>query len=127
MPQTQRQVSAGELKRFTTSFATQQKYRCAICRDVLKIGNMALDHCHDRGHLRGVLCRTCNTGEGKVKAGARYMAKVTHLSKTDYIQYLRNLIAYLEHSEKHPSGFIHPSFDVVKGKQKPKKRPRRRK
>lgn len=124
--QTKRQISTGEIKRFTIQYATNQQYKCAICGDPLQIGRIALDHCHTTGNLRGALCTTCNTGEGKVRAGARYMARTDHLSKTDYLEYLRRLIAYLERTEAYPSGFIHPSYDMVAGKQKPKKRPKRR-
>jgi hypothetical protein len=38
-----------------------QKCVCAICG-----GSKALvvDHCHSLGHVRGLLCRACNTGLG---------------------------------------------------------------
>lgn len=38
-----------------------QDYRCAICRvHESESGTLAVDHCHTRGHVRGLLCRACN-------------------------------------------------------------------
>jgi len=34
---------------------------CEICGGN---GKMVIDHCHDKGHIRGVLCSLCNTGLG---------------------------------------------------------------
>ena len=42
----------------------KQQNKCAICdrRD-----NLHIDHCHKTGFVRGLLCRECNTGIGKLK------------------------------------------------------------
>ncbi|MFF5045647.1 endonuclease VII domain-containing protein [[Kitasatospora] papulosa] len=37
--------------------------RCAICGDVPAAG-LALDHCHNTGKPRGLLCKLCNLGIG---------------------------------------------------------------
>lgn len=61
---------------------------CPICKE--KIENIflstkgkdcAVDHCHDTGSVRGLLCRTCNSGIGQLK---------------DSKELLRNAIKYLE-------------------------------
>lgn len=44
-----------------------QDGRCAICRRPdapTKRGMLHVDHCHDTGRVRGLLCSTCNTGIG---------------------------------------------------------------
>ena len=50
-----------------------QEGRCAVCQDevpnLLKYDGdgrrvVALDHCHDSGRIRGILCRDCNVGLG---------------------------------------------------------------
>ena len=34
---------------------------CLICRAV---GPLVVDHCHTNGHVRGLLCNSCNSGLG---------------------------------------------------------------
>ncbi|WP_255985101.1 endonuclease domain-containing protein, partial [Klebsiella pneumoniae] len=36
-----------------------QDGRCAICNR--KTRRLFVDHCHTKGHVRGLLCQTCNT------------------------------------------------------------------
>ena len=46
----------------------EQEHRCAICgvheSDLKK--RLAIDHCHETGEVRGLLCFNCNTGLGKL-------------------------------------------------------------
>ena len=45
-----------------------QNYVCAICKQKCKSGrNLAVDHCHDTGKIRGLLCICCNRGLGVYK------------------------------------------------------------
>lgn len=53
--------------------------RCAICPSTTKL---SVDHCHDTGKVRGILCHTCNVGLGmfhnsprKLRAAARYLSR----------------------------------------------------
>ena len=117
-----RELKDTDLPKYRRSIAIKQKYLCGICGCSLGGVKHALDHGHHNGMLRGVLCNTCNRSEGKLKKGAEYMVKSTHLVKTDYIQFLKNLIDYLEHHHTNPSNVIHPTYDLKKGRQKPKKR-----
>lgn len=67
---------------------------CAICRDPDawpgKGGNFHVDHCHDSGKVRGLLCSACNTALGtfgddatRLEAAARYLrANVSEASAT---------------------------------------------
>jgi hypothetical protein len=44
--------------------------RCAICRngpEQSRFGILAVDHCHDKGHVRGLLCDRCNMLLGRWK------------------------------------------------------------
>lgn len=41
---------------------------CAICREVCGTGKrLAVDHDHETGEIRGLLCFDCNSGIGKLK------------------------------------------------------------
>lgn len=42
-----------------------QSFKCAICsRTEDEAGKFDIDHCHKSGHVRGLLCRSCNLGLG---------------------------------------------------------------
>lgn len=46
----------------------RQKNLCAICGNKCTSGrNLAIDHCHKRNIVRGLLCGSCNLGIGKFK------------------------------------------------------------
>ena len=121
------QIKHTDIPKYRKMFAGKQRYICPICHGSLATGLTALDHSHTTGELRGTICGPCNRAEGKVKVGAQFMMKVTHLVRIDYLKWLKGLVAYLEYHAKNPSGIIHPTFDLEKGKQKPRKRPRRKK
>jgi hypothetical protein len=43
----------------------KQGGKCAICRKVgAREKTLAIDHCHEAGHVRGLLCSNCNAGLG---------------------------------------------------------------
>lgn len=46
-----------------------QGFRCLVCGDPAmgQINPWFLDHCHDTGAVRGILCPSCNTGLGLFK------------------------------------------------------------
>lgn len=60
-----------------------QDGKCAICRHTCRTGNrLAVDHCHETGKVRGLLCLCCNTALGKfgddpdkLEAAASYLRK----------------------------------------------------
>lgn len=47
-------------------FLVQQSYKCAICKKKLGLSGH-LDHDHETGRLRGMLCPLCNAGLGMFK------------------------------------------------------------
>lgn len=120
------QIKTKDIARIRGEIATKQFYKCPICEGSLAVGIPALDHDHKTGQIRAVLCGLCNRNEGKVMKAMKYMAKSHHIVWTDPTRWLRNLADYLEYHEENPRGLIHPTFDIVKGKQEPKKRVRRK-
>lgn len=60
----------------------RQRWRCAICgRPPYPAGTrLVVDHCHETGRVRALLCHTCNTALGlmgdkaeRLDAAARYL------------------------------------------------------
>ena len=66
-------------EQFNALFA-EQKGACAICG---KVGiYLDIDHCHTGGHVRGLLCKACNSGIGflgddvdTLKAAIKYLKR----------------------------------------------------
>ena len=69
-----------------------QSGRCKICGSTSfgrkQIKYFCVDHDHETGKIRGLLCHHCNTALGSMK---------------DNIENLKNMIAYLEQSKVHYS------------------------
>ena len=64
-----------------------QNGKCAICKDKLNMKNRGIhiDHCHDTDEVRGLLCKSCNSGLGFFR---------------DNKEFLRNAIKYLDCHKK---------------------------
>jgi hypothetical protein len=67
-----------------------QDGRCGLthCRKAIAFGGKLgahIDHCHDTGRVRGVLCQQCNTSLGKLG---------------DSIDSIRSVLEYLERGSK---------------------------
>jgi hypothetical protein len=68
----------------------EQKHRCAICREALD-RSFHIDHSHESGVVRGLLCRQCNLGLGHFRdnpdwmiQAASYLARGITLSRASY-------------------------------------------
>ena len=70
------------------SIKIKQKGNCAICNTKLEDGFLVhVDHDHETGNVRGILCRWCNTGLGNfkdsmvnLKSALRYLKKYSSKS-----------------------------------------------
>lgn len=54
-------VSLEELERWI------DRKNCEICGREIEGRQVHIDHCHERGHIRGVLCLNCNTALGLMR------------------------------------------------------------
>ena len=68
---------------FEALFQSQGR-ACAVCATSTPTKKgWALDHCHDTGAVRGILCGLCNTGLGMFKDDqARLKAAIDYLVKS---------------------------------------------
>lgn len=61
-----------------------QDFKCAICKRDINLKN-CLDHCHNSGYIRGLLCRHCNNGLGQFKDNIDNLVEaIRYLTSTYY-------------------------------------------
>lgn len=102
-----------------------QGQRCLLCdldfremkvkgRKRVPIANPVLDHCHESGFVRGVICNTCNGmyGEGKVRQAAKACSR--KLTETEW---LMRLAAYWELHQEPQTRYIHPKHKTADEKR----------
>lgn len=78
---------------------------CGLPIDLKVPREGVVDHCHETGLIRGVLHRSCNSGEGKVSnAAGSWIAK--SMKQDDITAALRSLLAYYEQPK---TDFIYPT------------------
>lgn len=61
-----------------------QEGKCAICGEKKPSSGregLAVDHCHSKGHIRGLLCTNCNHGLGQFKDDPVLLAKAIEYLK----------------------------------------------
>lgn len=64
---------------------SRQKRRCAICRSLFgELNFPCVDHCHRTKKIRGLLCRTCNTGIGHLKDSVRLLKLAVNYLETHH-------------------------------------------
>lgn len=87
------------------ALSKKQGHLCEICQEgFTKKDPPVLDHCHTTGYVRGVLHRSCNGQEGRIRIKAlRGHAGVS----AD--QYLIGLGAYLDKYQTPQTPYIHPT------------------
>ena len=79
-PQTKDCTTPERLRRFQLTVETHaellktQDHKCPICTKAVT-DKCPIDHCHDTGRVRGVLCYGCNNGLGAFKDNALNLFK----------------------------------------------------
>ena len=56
----------------------RQECCCAICKQSIKLMDSAIDHNHDTGEFRGVLCKKCNRALGMFGDSISILKSATH-------------------------------------------------
>lgn len=101
-----RRLKTTEVAHVRTALMRKQNNTCPLCERKFSTKRVAaLDHDHDTGYVRDVLCVNCNGKEGKIKNLVRRASG----DLTD-IQWLENLVKYLKkHETPQHGGVFHPT------------------
>lgn len=123
-----RKLKRTDISKVTVALLKKQEYRCALCGGSLRANaakNPALDHCHQTGAIRDVLCINCNGIEGKIFNLAR-RAK----NEMTPVEWIDKLAAYWRRHSTSQHNLIHPTHKTEEEKREErnrKARERRRK
>jgi hypothetical protein len=101
-----RKISRSQLKAYGVAILVRDQAKlCPLCLNPIDLkqaggakghaSSMVVDHCHDTGQIRGVLCRGCNGAEGKAMGAIATWGKAG-FSPAAQLAYLKRLVAYLE-------------------------------
>ena len=110
-PEPWEQLEVKDISQLRIKILAEQNGKCGICGTNHPDTTWTLDHEHAKGYggsglIRGVLCRNCNSAEGKiVRTLKRFGIKLDNLSSV-----LRNLANWLD-KPQYP--YIHPTEKVI--------------
>lgn len=119
-----RKLKQSELKEVRAALIKEQGGKCPICGGSLLVVtevNRVVDHNHDTGFIRGVLCRACNRAEGVIKGATITYAKAGN-NPYFMIQTLRRLADYWEKHQTPQTEFIYPGHKTEAEKRDAKNR-----
>lgn len=107
-------LSIGQLPRMREKILAQQNNCCAVCGVEIDGATVqgCLDHDHKNGTVRGVLCRNCNSMEGKVLTCATRAKR-----GESQIRWLSKLLRYWQFWADNPSSIIHPTHKTDEDKR----------
>jgi hypothetical protein len=77
-----------EKAEYRAALLAGQDGKCALCEEEIREGQDTLDHDHGTGHCRMVLCRACNSAEGRV------LHWIKRSNAKDVEQWIKNLAWY---------------------------------
>lgn len=113
-----RRIKASEVIGIKNRLYDQQKGICPLCdTKIPTLANACLDHDHDTGLIRSVLCRNCNGIEGKIKNLVRRARR-----GMDYERYLGKIILYWMHHNTDRTGLYHPTHKTEDEKRETRNR-----
>ena len=120
-----------EIKAHRDKLLEKQKNKCWICgadfsdayynykkRKTAPKHSPVLDHNHDTGKVRGVLCSGCNSIEGLIVKGIdRYHTNISREDVTQVMVFLGQLSGYYWHYDTYPMDVIHPNHKTNEEKR----------
>jgi hypothetical protein len=108
-----RQIETKHLESIRNQLRDKQGNLCAVCgRGFTRTDGPVVDHDHTTGVIRGVLHRSCNMAEGKIKVKANR----GHKGVPAY-DLLIGLGDYLRKHKTAQTGLIHPSHMTAEQKR----------
>lgn len=111
-----RQLKQTEVAALRSKLLKKQGGRCPLCgADLTGVarGGAVLDHDHSTGIVRAVLCRVCNSGEGK----ARNVATRYGGGLTQHVSWMKRLVAYWEKHLDPQTEYLYPVKRPVRRKR----------
>lgn len=118
-------IKTKEIPALRDAIAASQENKCWLCDIDLSKVTPCLDHDHETGRIRGVLCQNCNGIEGKISNLARRAKR--EKTRYDFVnRVLRywNFFSACQRSEIHPT---HKTEDEKRLRRNKKARERRKK
>ena len=117
-------LKKSDLKQLRDDLVHKQTYLCDVCncdfkegyyhrklRDVVPKHMPCLDHDHKTGQIRGVLCRGCNSLEGRIVNSIERWHTSVDNNPREVSALLHLLAEYTEHhAVDRNEGLIHPDF-----------------
>ena len=73
-----RKMKYGVTPETVAKMAEEQDFSCGICAVKFKDDNYHLDHNHENGRVRGLLCNKCNLGIGLLGDNAQRVLAAAH-------------------------------------------------
>ena len=111
-------LKSNEKAAFRAKLLKKQGGICPLCENEIRSGQDTLDHCHTHGNVRMVLCRQCNSVEGRVLHWAKRV-------KTDPCKWLTNLMDYwgrdFTHNPEYPTYKNETEKEIQKLRKKMKR------
>lgn len=108
-----RRLKSTEVSVVKNELYRRQQGICPLCdTKIPRLQDACLDHDHDSGLIRSVLCRNCNGIEGKIKNLVRRARR-----GMPYPNYLGKMILYWQHHATDRTGLLHPTHKTEQEKR----------
>lgn len=97
-------IKAKDIPALRDAIAATQENKCWLCKIDLSVVTPCLDHDHQTGRIRSVLCQNCNGIEGKINNLARRAKRDG--TKFDFLD---KILEYWSKHSANPREEIHPT------------------